>query len=172
MSSVGISSIIALSRTQFLVLERDNRGIGVDDPAGEKAVGSKRIYLVDVSSASDVRWNRGLKNSNTLPAGVKTVTKTLVLDIQAELKKAKISIAEKYEGITVGPRLNDGSFLLLLANDNDFSVTQTDADEQFDVCADGTQVKLDAGCGSSKLLPSYLYAFKVKIPGYVPPVFN
>ena len=30
--NIGVSAIIAINDTQFLVLERDNRGIGVDDP--------------------------------------------------------------------------------------------------------------------------------------------
>jgi hypothetical protein len=30
-----------------------------------------------------------------------------------------------FEGLAVGPQLNDGSYMLLLGNDNDFSVTQT-----------------------------------------------
>lgn len=161
--------MVAISNTQFLVLERDNRGIGIDDPLGKEAVGTKRIYLIDIASASDVRSFKGLKNNNTLPTAIKAVSKTLAVDIQAELTKAKLTIPEKMEGLAIGPRLDDGSFLLLVSTDNDFSVTQNDNDVQLDVCADGRQVKLDSGCGANKLLPSYLYAFKVKIPGYLSP---
>ena len=36
------------------MLERDNRGIGVDDPIGARAVGSKRIYKINITGATDV----------------------------------------------------------------------------------------------------------------------
>jgi hypothetical protein len=42
----------AINDTEFLVLERDNRGIGVDDPIGARAVGSKRIYKINITGAS------------------------------------------------------------------------------------------------------------------------
>ncbi len=40
---------------------------------------------------------------------------------------------EKWEGLAVGPRLNDGSYLLLAGTDNDYSVTQNGSNIQFDV---------------------------------------
>jgi hypothetical protein len=40
---------------------------------------------------------------------------------------------EKWEGLTVGPRLRDGSYLVLTGTDNDYSVTQNDSTVQFDV---------------------------------------
>ena len=52
--NIGVSAIIAINDTQFLVLERDNRGIGVDDPAGANAVGSKRVFKIDITNATDV----------------------------------------------------------------------------------------------------------------------
>ena len=39
--NIGLSAIVALDDHEFLVLERDNRGIGVDDPAGANVIGSK-----------------------------------------------------------------------------------------------------------------------------------
>ena len=42
---------MAINRNDFLVLERDNRGIGVEDPAGATVVGSKRVYRIDVRGA-------------------------------------------------------------------------------------------------------------------------
>ena len=56
--NIGLSAIIALNAHEFLVLERDNRGIGVDNPAGRGpaagpipalgVVGSKRIFKIDI----------------------------------------------------------------------------------------------------------------------------
>ena len=36
--NIGVSAIVAINDVEFLVLERDNRGIGVDDPAGAPAL--------------------------------------------------------------------------------------------------------------------------------------
>jgi hypothetical protein len=44
--------------------------------------------------------------------------------------------AEKWEGLAIGPRLTNGDRLILTGNDNDYSVTQTGAGEQFDVYVD------------------------------------
>ena len=52
--NIGLSAIVALNEHEFLVLERDNRGIGVDDPAGANVVGSKRVFKIDVAGATDV----------------------------------------------------------------------------------------------------------------------
>ena len=46
--NIGLSAIVAVNEHEFLVLERDNRGIGVDDPAGANVVGSKRIYKIQI----------------------------------------------------------------------------------------------------------------------------
>src|SRR5262245_7605541 len=41
--NIGLSAIVALNNHEFLVLERDNRGLGVDDPAGNGVTGTKRV---------------------------------------------------------------------------------------------------------------------------------
>ena len=41
---------LAINDVEFLVLERDNRGIGVDDPAGARAVGSKRVFKIRLTA--------------------------------------------------------------------------------------------------------------------------
>ena len=40
---------------------------------------------------------------------------------------------EKWEGLTVGPQLADGSYLVVAGTDNDYSVTQNGTGTQFDV---------------------------------------
>jgi hypothetical protein len=81
--SIGISAIVALSATRFLVLERDNRGMGIDNVANEASgrPGSKRVYLIDISGATDVA-NISLAGTNSLPGSVTPVSKTLFFDIQ------------------------------------------------------------------------------------------
>jgi hypothetical protein len=170
--NIGISAITALNDTEFLVLERDNRGLGVDDPTGSAPVASKRIYKIDLTGATDVS-GISLAGTNMLPSGVNAVSKSLFLDIAAALQAIGQVIPEKFEGLAIGPQLTDGSYALLLGTDNDFSVTQTGSGTQFDVCTNGTQVPIDQGCpAGSTLIPTYLYSFKAsstELAGFVPP---
>jgi hypothetical protein len=172
--NIGISAITALNDREFLVLERDNRGIGVDDPTGSRPVGSKRVYKIDLTGATDVS-GISLAGTNILPAGVIPVNKSSnpFLDIAAALQAAGKPIPEKFEGLAIGPKLADGSYAILVGTDNDFSVTQTGAGTQFDVCTNGSQVALDAGCPTgSTLIPTYFYSFKAssaELAGFVPP---
>lgn len=170
--NIGISAITALNDTEFLVLERDNRGLGVDDPTGSAAVASKRVYKIDLTGATDVS-GISLAGTNTLPSGVNAVSKSLFLDIAAALQAIGQVIPEKFEGLAIGPQLADDSYALLLGTDNDFSVTQTGSGTQFDVCTNGTQVTIDQGCpAGSTLIPTYLYSFKAsstELAGFLPP---
>ncbi|MBC7521517.1 MAG: esterase-like activity of phytase family protein [Sandarakinorhabdus sp.] len=165
--SIGVSSITWIGGTRFLVIERDNRGEGPDNliAGALLPVGTKRVYMIDIASASDVS-GLVLNTSNTaLPSGVSAVSKMLFLDVAGAFTNAGEIIPEKIEGLAIGPKLDDGSFLLLLATDNDFSVTQNGSNVQFDVCTGGgstVQVALGAACPSGKaLVPSRIYGFKV-----------
>lgn len=132
----GISALVALSDDEFLVLERNNRGLGVD---ANQATPNKKVFRVSLHGATDVT---GI-NLATAPAGSWTpVTKTSTpwLDLAAANTLAHASLAvlggvspEKWEGLTVGPRLDDGSYLVLAGTDNDYSVTQNGSSVQFDV---------------------------------------
>jgi hypothetical protein len=172
--NIGVSAITALNDKQFLVLERDNRGIGVDDPIGANPVGSKRTFKIDLTGATDVS-NISLAGSNSLPAGVNPVSKSLFFDIAALLRGANQLLPEKMEGLAIGPKLADGSYAVLIATDNDFSVTQNGAGLQSDVCTNGTigtTVALGSPCpAGSNLIPSYLLAFRAtaeELKGFVP----
>jgi hypothetical protein len=185
--NIGLSAILAINEHEFLVIERDNRGIGVDDPAGANVVGSKRVFRIDVAGATDVS---GLVFADgTLPAGVKPVTKSGVfIDLAADTVLPNGKIAEKWEGLTIGPRLKGGGYLILAGNDNDYSVTQNAATRvQFDVYVDfkGNSVQRDldqptmlngqfvgpVSAGFS-LLPGVLHAYRASaadLAGYVRP---
>jgi hypothetical protein len=118
----GISAIVALDDTRFMVLERNNRGIGVPDANIDGA--EKLVYLIDIAGASDVT---GVDLKVPLPAGVNAVQKAVspLIDLAANTLTALGGRSpEKWEGLTVGPQLNDGSFLMLAGTDNDYSVTQ------------------------------------------------
>ncbi|WP_373693614.1 esterase-like activity of phytase family protein [Limnofasciculus baicalensis] len=161
--NIGISAITAINENEFLVLERDNRGVGVDDPTGSNPVGSKRVYKINLTGATNVS-GISLAGTNTLPTGVTAVSKTLFADIASFLKGNGQIIPEKFEGLAIGPKLSDGSYAIILGTDNDYSVTQSGSGTQFDVCTDGTtstQVPIDSGCPTGqKLLPGYLYSLK------------
>lgn len=164
--SIGASGIYALPDGSFLVIERDNRGLGVDDPTGAGLVGTKRIYRITLDGATDVS-GVSLAGTSILPAGVTAVTKTLFLDINAALVAAGLNPYEKIEGISLGAYLPDGGISLYLVTDNDFSVTQSGVGVQFDVCTSGaggttSQVLLGAGCPERQsLIPSAIYGFAV-----------
>ncbi len=161
--SIGLSAIIALSDSEFLVIERDNRGLGVEVTLPPL---HKRVYRINLQGATDVS-NISLAGSDALPLGVFPVQKASEVDVLAVLKAQGLAVPEKLEGLAIGPLLDDGRHLVLLGTDNDFSVTQTGAGEQFDVCVnrtDGTraQVPLDAPCPEGKaLIPGMLMGFAV-----------
>ncbi|MGH8031946.1 MAG: esterase-like activity of phytase family protein [Luteimonas sp.] len=162
--SIGLSAITALSDSEFLVLERDNRGLGVEVTATPLF---KRIYRIDLSGATDIQAV-SLAGSNALPAGVVPVSKAPEVDLLAALRSAGATVPEKLEGLGIGPRLIGGGNAVLVGTDNDYSVTQTGAGEQFDVCVNITtgersQVQLDTPCPDGQaLIPGYLLSFKVR----------
>jgi hypothetical protein len=133
----GISALVALNDTDFLVLERNNRGLGVPD--ANLASPNKKVFRISLVGASDVS---GI-NLTTAPAGsFTTVTKSATpwLDLALDSTLTHPSLAasvgaspEKWEGLSIGPRLADGSYLVLAGTDNDYSVTQNGTGTQFDV---------------------------------------
>jgi hypothetical protein len=113
------SEIMALNDHQFLVLERDGKGLGDGSPAV-----MKRIFLVDINGAQDVT---GISGEANLLA--KAVTKTLFLDIKAALNAAGITddkIPAKLEGMSFGKDVvvnGVTTHTLYIGNDNDFLAT-------------------------------------------------
>jgi hypothetical protein len=199
----GISAIVALDANRFMVLERNNRGVGVESNLSNP---DKKIYIIDISMATDVS---AIALSGSLPNGTVLASKSTpaLADLVASsiLNDASLAAlggrgAEKWEGLTVGPQLSDGSFLLLAGTDNDYSVTQNGTGTQFDVYynpADGSRVQCDLGTqvhctsisttgavssnpgnvgdlpDSYELIPGVLIGFRASVQdlgGYTPPV--
>ncbi len=181
--NIGISSLTAINNQEFLVIERDNRGVGVGDATGTAPIGSKRVYKINLTGATDVS-NINLTGTNTLPTGVTPVSKSFYLDIASAIQNAGQKVPEKFEGLTIGPRLSDGTFSLVLATDNDFSVTQDGSNTQFDVYTNGVSSKSDVPIGGAAptaptgqppytLIPSYFYSFKTQANDVNPtPLFD
>jgi hypothetical protein len=111
-SGNGVCEILAVNESQFLVLERDSHS-GKDAKA-------KRVYLIDISDATDVSKVDALP-SGKLPAEVKPVSKKLFLDLlDPKWGLAGKDLPEKIEGLAFGPSLRDGRIVLLVTADNDF----------------------------------------------------
>lgn len=113
-SGSGVSEIVALNDHQFLVDERDGKGLG----DGSKAA-VKQVFKIDIAGAQDVTTRSGDLSANA-------VKKTLVLDVAALLGAAGIGPKEvpaKIEGLAFGEDIVDNGVLLhtlYVANDNDF----------------------------------------------------
>ncbi|QDT25782.1 hypothetical protein Enr10x_10790 [Gimesia panareensis] len=108
----GISEILAISPTEFLVLERDGDG-------GNEAH-FKAVTHVDASEATDVSAISQLPHEG-LPQGVKPVKVQPWLNLLDERFGLKgPQMPEKFEGLTFGPTLPDGRRTLVVAVDNDF----------------------------------------------------
>lgn len=129
------SAPVAINEHEFLVLERNNRGLGVDS---NLEAPNKKVFRIDLDDAGDVS---GIDLDST-GAAFTTLTKQALpwLDLAAAATLSDASLAalggvspEKWEGLAIGPRLADGSYLLLAGTDNDYSVTQNASGVQFDV---------------------------------------
>jgi len=130
----GISALVALNEREFLVLERNNRGVGVD---AELTPPNKKVFkiVIDPAAATDVSNIPLGSTGTTLPAGVTPVQKiaTPFISIDANTLAAFGGrVPEKWEGLAIGPRLSDGQYVILTGTDNDFSITQDASGIQFD----------------------------------------
>ncbi len=184
----GISALFAINDHEFLVLERNNRGLGV---GAEFSPPNKKVFRIDITGAADVS---GVPFAPTAcPPGKVTKDPLPFLDLAANtLPELGNKVPEKWEGLALGPRLKDGSYVMVIGTDNDYSVTQNATGQQFDVYFRVTDADpfvssiqcplgLTTGCfttadiedgvinerielpndGSYQLLPGVLYAYKV-----------
>ncbi|MCX5947086.1 MAG: esterase-like activity of phytase family protein [Cyanobacteria bacterium] len=190
----GISEIVALDDHRFMVIERNNRGVGVNSTLASP---DKNIFMIDLNGASDVS---SVDLTSPLGFGIVPVTKSSKFIDLDEITIAAFNnkSPEKWEGLAVGPRLNDGSYLLLAGTDNDYSVTQNGSNTQFDVYfnpSNGNRLQCDLDAATNcyaidatgntdttnlgnlpagyQLIPGLLQAYKVSaadLGGYTPPI--
>jgi hypothetical protein len=187
----GTSGILALDADRFLVLERNNRGIGVDS---DLASPNKKVFEISLAGATDVS---GVTLTNASTAAGGTVTPVVKLDSDGDatngltpfidlaadtLSALGNLVPEKWEGLTIGPRLADGRWLILAGTDNDYSVTQNGSSVQFDVYFDdaGNRLQRDLDSPTTldgievgavpagyRLVPGVLHAYAADLPGFV-----
>ncbi|MEH2060280.1 MAG: esterase-like activity of phytase family protein [Nostoc sp.] len=116
-----VSEILSISDREFLVDERDGKGLGDGSQAA-----FKKIYRIDLTNAPEVSKITGETNL----AG-KEVSKTLFLDVVATLTQNGIKaedIPAKLEGLAFGPDVVINHAIkhtLFISNDNDFVGTIT-----------------------------------------------
>src|SRR5262249_26437804 len=109
-----VSEILAINDHEFLVDERDSKGLGDDSTAVVK-----KLYRIDLDGAAEVGAISG--NANLTPSAV---PKTLFLDVVSVLNAngfASFDIPAKLEGIAFGQDVVIGGetrHTLFLANDN------------------------------------------------------
>lgn len=104
-ASNGLSDLVALSETAFLVVER----AGAAPP-------TVRVFLAELGDATDVSGLASLPGAAVAP-----MTKTLVADLSTPPGPVPL---DNIEGITLGPALPDGRASVVLVSDDNFSPTQ------------------------------------------------
>lgn len=116
-NGAGVSEIVAINDHEFLIDERDGKGLGDGSNASVK-----QVFKIDLENATDVS---NLSGAAALDA--EAVDKTLFLDVVQKLNGengiAKSQIPAKLEGLAFGPDITDNGVLfhtLFVANDNDF----------------------------------------------------
>lgn len=114
--SHGVNDLEMIAPNRFLVIERDSK-------LGDEAK-AKLIYEFDISEATDISGIKTLPASG-IPEGTRPVAKRLFLDLLSpQYCLGGKSFPEKIEGIAFGPKLADGSRLLIVSSDNDFKPDQ------------------------------------------------
>jgi hypothetical protein len=116
-SKFTVSEMVAVNDHEFLVDERDGKGLNDDSVAVQK-----KLYKIDLTGATDVTDIVGSANLVT-----NAVPKVLFLDIVSALNLKGIpafDVPAKLEGVTFGPDVVMGGatkHTLIVANDNDYT---------------------------------------------------
>ena len=185
----GISALVALGNDKFMILERNNRGVGV---GATLASVDKNVFMIDLAGATDVT-GVNLPATGTFAGAVTKGAKLIDLDADT-LPALGNKSPEKWEGLAIGPQLASGKYLVLAGTDNDYSVTQNGTGTQFDVyfrfsdadpyagsiqCPAGQTVNCFLTASNTtaatltadyQLLPGVLHAYTATVDGYVTPV--
>ncbi|HWB98968.1 MAG TPA: esterase-like activity of phytase family protein [Bryobacteraceae bacterium] len=123
----GVSEICAINNHEFLVDERDGKGLEGGDDASSNKAKVKQIFKIDLAGAVDI------SNMDGTAAATHAVKKTLFLDIVSVLTSNGIAadhIPAKIEGLAFGQDVRKGNkkwHTLWVSSDNDFLLSTADA---------------------------------------------
>jgi len=123
---VGLVELVALTETKLLALERD----WIRERAGaRRGLNRVRIFLVDVSEATDVSGVSSLENGLEHGGEFRPVRKELLLDFDDIVPKLSPEFRrlDNFEAMGLGPVLPDGGRSLLVVSDDNFSERQRSA---------------------------------------------
>ena len=113
----GVSEILAINNHEFLLDERDGKGLG--DGSVAKV---KQLFRIDLAGAQNIAGKSGDLSAFAVP-------KVIFLDLVPKLAGAGLSgdkVPAKIEGIAFGEDIAIGGVVrhtLFIANDNDFTPT-------------------------------------------------
>jgi hypothetical protein len=148
----GVSEILAVNDHEFLIDERDGKGLG-----DNSAAAAKMLYKINLTGAQDVSNLSG--STNLAPVAV---SKTEFLDVVKALTDHGIDVRHipaKLEGLAFGQDViinGVTKHTLYVASDNDFTATTT-------VTVEGVTVTVDN--------PNQIFVFAFDsedLPGFVP----
>ena len=157
----GASEIIAINNHEFLVDERDGKGLG----DGTNAV-VKQLFKIDITGATEVS---GLTGSAAL--GAVAIPKTLFLDVVSKLNANGITSANvpsKIEGVAFGQDIYDNGALfhtLYVANDNDFVPGVAGANQFYVFAVADTALNFQAQQISAVPVPAAAWLFGTGLIG-------
>jgi hypothetical protein len=124
----GVSELVAVNNHEFLVDERDSKGLGDDGVAK-----AKHLFRIDIAGAKDIT---GLKGAAAAASPVKK-SAAPVLDLVALLGAHGVApdkVPAKIEGLAFGPDVTwQGKTLhaLYITNDNDFVPDESGPNQVF-----------------------------------------
>jgi len=123
----GVSEICAINNHEFLVDERDGKGLEGGDGLTSNKAKVKQLFKIDLTGAVEI------SNMDGATAAMNAVAKTLFLDVVSVLTAngfAADHIPSKIEGVAIGPDVKNGGttmHTLWVANDNDFVLSTNDS---------------------------------------------
>ncbi|MBQ4821367.1 esterase-like activity of phytase family protein [Aquimarina sp. MMG016] len=106
----GLVEILAYDTNKFLAVERSFSSGYID---GGNTV---KIYKVDATNATNTLSLTSLSNATYIKA-----TKTLLFNFETIRSQLTNNTVDNIEGITFGPKLQDGSRTLVMISDNNFN---------------------------------------------------
>ena len=111
----GLTDFLYLGSEKLIVIERAY--LKDDSVSGDRKVDANfvRLFLTDCSQASDVSKYQELKQGNFITCGKRQL---------ADLSSLLGNNLDNIEGITMGPKISEDSYLLVLVSDNNFNPSQ------------------------------------------------